>query len=352
MPALDGVGRPPCPGRSSAAPARSGRTTPPRAAPRRRPRRRGRDRRPGRRRPPGAGAPSRPSAGSRCRSRGPRSPARRGSARGPRSQRPLGGGDAAALDAGPRRAGPGHALEGRLQDVVGVLARAQADVEGQPGRRGEGPPELLGQLGVERRRAERAWCPGRIDLVGEEGRPDRSRATSTSASSRGTATEPNRRMPALSPSAAARHLSEGDADVLDGVVGVDLEVAAGRRPRDRIRACRPSWLTMWSKKGRPVETSVDPGAVEVHDHVDRRLLGGPVGRSAGRCGVGCRWSWRSSQAFGQCGQEAVVLLGEPHRDPEAPGEARPLRTVSHEDRRVEEIRPHRPPHPWPSAGTG
>ena len=58
----------------SRGPPRTGRRPRPRAARPRRPPPPGPDRRPGRHRPRGAGGPSRPSAGCRCRSRGPRSP--------------------------------------------------------------------------------------------------------------------------------------------------------------------------------------------------------------------------------------------------------------------------------------
>ena len=41
----------------------------------------------------------------------------------------------------------------------------------------------------------------------------------------GTYAEPNRAMPVLSPSASRECLTEADADVFDGVVGIDFEVA-------------------------------------------------------------------------------------------------------------------------------
>ena len=59
------------------------------------------------------------------------------------------------------------------------------------------------------------------------GRPDRSTATCTSTSSSGTIALPNRRMPALSPSASANAVPERERGVLHRVVGVDLQVAGG-----------------------------------------------------------------------------------------------------------------------------
>ena len=63
--------------------------------------------------------------------------------------------------------GPGHALERGLDDVVGVLPAPQRMWRVRAGGRGEGPPELLGQLGVERRGAEREGVGGELDAVGQ-----------------------------------------------------------------------------------------------------------------------------------------------------------------------------------------
>ena len=59
------------------------------------------------------------------------------------------------------------------------------------------------------------------------GRPDRSRATSTSASSSGNAPLAKRRTPGLVAQRLAEGLAEGDGHVLHGVVAVDVEVALG-----------------------------------------------------------------------------------------------------------------------------
>ena len=104
------------------------------------------------RRPRRVGVPSRPSAGSRCRSRG-----RRSSECAHRL--PLVDGMPPPSMRTASRRLPGHALEGGLEHVVGVLALLAPDVQRQVGRGGEGPPELLGQLRVEGRRAQAR--PGR-----------------------------------------------------------------------------------------------------------------------------------------------------------------------------------------------
>ena len=57
---------------------------------------------------------------------------------------------------------PGKGLEGRLDDVVGVLARQQADMEGDPGVGRKGHEELLHELGVER--ADALGGNGQVDV--------------------------------------------------------------------------------------------------------------------------------------------------------------------------------------------
>ena len=64
-------------------------------------------------------------------------------------------------------------------------------------------------------------------------------------------------MPALSPSAWARRLAEADADVLDGVVGVDVQVALGL-DGEVDQAVPGEQVSMWSKKPTPVSTRPAP----------------------------------------------------------------------------------------------
>ena len=93
------------------------------------------------------------------------------------------------------------------------------------------PPELLGQLRVERRRAERVGLAAgaRVHLV-HEVRPARTGRAATEIErlverhvDGGEAAHAR-----LVAERLAQALAEQDAGVLDGVVGVDFEVAAGR----------------------------------------------------------------------------------------------------------------------------
>src|SRR5437868_5201699 len=79
-----------------------------------------------------------------------------------RSESALGGGDLRALHPDGVAESSGHALERRLQDVVRVLAAAHPQVQRDRRRRDERAPELLGQLRVERRGAQR--LRGGVDL--------------------------------------------------------------------------------------------------------------------------------------------------------------------------------------------
>src|SRR4029079_14646596 len=84
-----------------------------------------------------------------------------------RSQHPLGRRDARTLDLDsvPQRAGAG--FERRLDDVVGVAAPDQLDVQRVAGFVGEGPRELLDELRIERRIAQDLLAR-ELDLVDEE----------------------------------------------------------------------------------------------------------------------------------------------------------------------------------------
>src|SRR5947209_5402199 len=67
----------------------------------------------------------------------------------------LGGRHGRPVDAHGVAQAPGHAFERGLEHVVGVLPADLPHVQRDPGAGGEGPPELLGQLRVERWRAQR-----------------------------------------------------------------------------------------------------------------------------------------------------------------------------------------------------
>ena len=101
---------------------------------------------------------------------------------------------------------PGHGLELRLDDVVGVGARPDRTQHLTCRVIRAVWPNDSQMWRVRRGRVHRpdrtAAMPGGSSCT-RYGRPDRSTATCTSASSSGTSALPNRRMPALSPSASA-----------------------------------------------------------------------------------------------------------------------------------------------------
>ena len=65
-------------------------------------------------------------------------------------------------------------------------------------------------------------------------------------------------MPRLSPSALRQRLAQGDADILDRVVVVDVQIALGACTSRSISAWRASWSSMWSKKPTPVRQECSP----------------------------------------------------------------------------------------------
>ena len=103
----------------------------------------------------------------------------------------------------------------------------QRDVQRDAGGGRERLPEVLGQLGVERRVAEREHLAER-HLVDHEGPARQVEGHLDQRLVERSRPLAKRRTPALSPSASRERLAQRDADVLDGVVAVDLEVA--RRP--------------------------------------------------------------------------------------------------------------------------
>src|SRR5207302_1708275 len=90
-----------------------------------------------------------------------------------------------------------------------------------------------------------------------KGRPDRSRATSTRASSRGRLMEAKRRTPALSPRAEAR--ASPSTIPTSSTVWWASTFRSPWAFRSRSKPpCLPSWATMWSRNGSPVLTSARP----------------------------------------------------------------------------------------------
>ena len=121
-------------------------------------------------------------------------------------------------------------------------------------------------------------CPSGSPVCTQYGRPETSTTACTSASSSGTVASPNRRMPALSPSASRSACAEHDRGVLDGVVGVDVGVAARSATTRSTSACRANeveHVVVEADAGRDVGAA---RAVEVDLDVDLGLLGLPVDR--------------------------------------------------------------------------
>ena len=109
------------------------------------------------------------------------------------------------------------------------------------------------------------------------GRPDRSSATSTAASSSGTVIDANRRIPALSPSASASACPSAMPDVLDRVVAVDLQVAlrVDLQVQPRVRA---ELLQHVVEERQPGVGDRRPRAVERQLHANVGLLRGAARR--------------------------------------------------------------------------
>ena len=77
-------------------------------------------------------------------------------------------------------------LEHRLEDVLGVVAGDQADVQRDAGALGEAAEEVRDEVGAETADARLR----EIDVGGEHGRSETSRTTCASASSTGRTPEP------------------------------------------------------------------------------------------------------------------------------------------------------------------
>ena len=169
------------------------------------------------------------------------------------------------------------------------------------------------------------------------GRPERSSATCTSASSSGTSEFAKRRTPRLSPSASRERLAEHDADVFDGVVQIDVEVALGLDRADRSpRACRAAracgrrtgcrWRSTSCRFRRPrASRSI------VVSLVSRRSCGGAAH------GFG-HWTTSGRTAF-IAARNASFSAGVPDRDAQAAFDPGPRREVAHEHAALEQALP-------------
>ena len=157
----------------------------------------------------------------------------------------------------------------------------QLDVEGERRRRGEGPPELLGQLRVERGGPEREGVGEEVDLVGQEGptRQVESHVHQCLVEGKGDRSEtPDA---GLVPQGLGQCLTDGDADVLHGVVGVHLEIPP-RLHGEVDPAVTTELAQHVVEEGQAGGHRGDPGPVDVDGHLD----GGLLGRSGHRTGPG------------------------------------------------------------------
>ena len=218
---------------------------------------------------------------------------------------------------------------------MGVLALAPADVQGEVRRRGEGAPELLGQLRVERAACRARACRGRSrarrpGTAGPRGRgPPRSAPRRAAAAWRRSA-GPR----ALSPRASARQPPEDDADVLHRVVGVHVQVALGVHGQVEagVAAQLLDHVVEERQPGRdlgpPVPSSVSAASIVVS----------LVASVAARAGAAVdRQSVTGSPS--RRGRKRSFSSGRPDGDPQAALEAVPAGAVADEDRAVEQAVP-------------
>ena len=160
---------------------------------------------------------------------------------------------------------------------MGVLPAAQPDVQGEPGRRGEGPPELLGQLGIERRCPQRGGVGRELDVIGQERTTGAVKGHLHQCLVQGKGHRAEPADARLVTQRLGHHLTEGDPDVLDSVVGVDLEIPACRH--GEVEPAVPAQLgDHVVEEGQPGGDLDGAGAIEVDGHLDRGLLGRPLHR--------------------------------------------------------------------------
>ena len=279
----------------------------------------------------GAPGPSRPSAGCRCRSRGRRWCRRRRSR--PAHRAPLVEGMPPPSTRTASRRARATPLKVASTMWWVFLPSLQPHVQGDARGGDEGPPELLGQL-RGRRAASRAPA--------SRGRRGRRRRGRGGPRGRGPPRPaPRRGGAAPRRTAAPRPCRRGPRPGTRPARCRRPRPCGGRRrpgpPRPATTRSKPPWRpscsSMWSKKGRPVETSTAPVPSMSTETLDRGLLGGALalGPPDPSLVICCVLSSRRPQTPPEGLQEPVVLGGGAHRDPQAPGQAVPARTVSHQD---------------------
>ena len=150
-----------------------------------------------------------------------------------------------ALDAHGVAQAAGQTLERRLDDVVDVAAPSQGDVQRDAGGGGEAVDGVLGQLRDRTAGCRAAGTRAARTSHTTNGRPDRSSATSTSASSSGYRPLANRRTPALSPS-ASRKASPSAMATSSTVWWLSMCRSPSAFTVRSKPPWRPSWSSMWS----------------------------------------------------------------------------------------------------------
>ena len=171
---------------------------------------------------------------------------------------PLVEGTPAALHAHGVAEAARHALERCLEHVVRVLAGHEAHVHGDPRRGDQRAPELLGQLGVEGRRAEPGGVGPEADVVGQVGpardvEGDLDERLVERQRDGGEAPDAG-----LVPERLGQGLAQHDADVLDGVVRVDVEIAGGAGRRGRNPRGVPAATACGRRTGAPSRPGPSP----------------------------------------------------------------------------------------------
>ena len=250
------------------------------------------------------------------------------------SERALGRRHARALD--PHRVAqrPGDALERRLDHVVAVAPDSDRMCSVIPAPNANARQNSSASCGSK----VPIHSDDRVDLVHEE---RAARQVERDLHQRLVERDERRREPAHAGLVAERLLERGaehDADVLDRVVGVDLEVARRLDRAGRTRRACPSCSSMWSKNGMPVDADALAAAVDV----ERRasivgLLGGAVlAAIVARAAHQTATSWSD---VAERGEERVVLLGRADGDTQAVLEAGPAREVAHEHPVVDQLLP-------------
>src|SRR5438552_8658880 len=233
-------------------------------------------------------------------------------------ERPLGREDAREAGVALRRQvhGAGQRLEGRLDDVVRVAARGHADVQVHRRLIGEREQEVVNQLDVEA--ADLRLLD--LDVVDEErpsGEVDDARHQRLVERYRGLAEAADAGLVA---ERLAERLAERQADVLDRVVIVHLEVA--RRAHGEVEeAVAGEDLEHVVQERDTALHLVAPGSVEVQLQVDVGLLG--ASRDRGGPLVRARRG-----AAGAKGHRLPPLTAAARRAPARPSASRPSSRAS------------------------